>query len=384
MGIWCFIWLPPKWVMIVIGLLWLAWIVFAIRFTNVVFKKLKYLFEADPNKMNRVACGARYDQASLNKWEIYFGSAIILPIKIMIILVPFVVGTSIGKLLCLIFRINDKEFYRPQSGLYFTLHYWIIGTFSRFCFLGFGWFKMPTTTLRLRDFWAGYHPIQDVTRTPLIISNHVSYFDMWVLLHLQENPGFLAKSGVQKLPVVGMFAKMHHCIFFNRDDPVERDRITQMIKDRIQLVEEGRMKPLLIFPEGTTTNGTSLMKFKKGAFFSMKPFYIYGVVYSGDGSFSPCYNLINPLYSAFLFMSKFTNTVEYLRFDEPVDPLWILQKKGLDPKNEDNWEVVAEEVKKLMCFAFNMKSDNTSFQDKKKFDIEMQGLTEEEFKRRGQ
>lgn len=379
-----FIWVPPTWVLAIIGVLWVCWAIFAIRFTNKVFKKLKYLLEADPNKMSQITCGARYDQVSLNIWEIYFGSVVFLPIKVVFLLVPFLVGSLIGKIICLIFKINDKEFYRPQSEFYFKLHYTIIGFLSRWCFLSFGWFRAPTRTLCLRDFWAGYKPIQDVSRTPLIISNHVSYLDMWVLLHLRENPGFLAKSGIQKMPFVGMFAKMHHCIFINRDDPVERERITQMIKDRIELVEKGQMKPLLIFPEGTTTNGRSLMKFKKGAFFAMKPFYVYGVVYAGDGSFSPCYDLIHPLFSLFLYLSRFTNTVEYLRFDEPIDPLWILQQKGLDPKVEENWEVVAEETKKLMCFAFGMKSDNSSFQEKKKFDIDMQGLTEEEFRKRGQ
>lgn len=88
-----------------------------------------------------------------------------------------------------------------------------------------------------------------------------------------------------------------------------------MIAERIKLVEEGKMMPLLIFPEGTTTNGRALMKFKKGAFFSEKPFHVYSLMYSRHPSFIPCFNLINPAYSAFIFISKFVNQVEYYRFD---------------------------------------------------------------------
>jgi len=42
------------------------------------------------------------------------------------------------------------------------------------------------------------------------------------------------------------------------------------IKDRQELSEQGLAPPLHIFPEGCTTNGTKLIKFKKGAFDSLK------------------------------------------------------------------------------------------------------------------
>ena len=69
---------------------------------------------------------------------------------------------------------------------------------------------------------------------------------------------------------------------------------------------------------------------------------------------------------------------------EPIDPLYILQKHGVSPTADNAWEVVAEETKKLMCFAFGFDNDNTSFQDKKLFDKDMQNLTEEEFRKRGE
>ena len=49
------------------------------------------------------------------------------------------------------------------------------------------------------------------------------------------------------------------------------------------------MMPLIIFPEGTTTNGRALMKFKKGAFFTEKPFYVYSMMYCKQPAFIPCF-----------------------------------------------------------------------------------------------
>lgn len=365
-------------------LLWAAWGVFAVRLTNKIFKKLDYLYTYDPNVMAKVTCGARYDQAYLRKWEIYIGSVVLIPIRLIVALPIFLTGQIFCFIFMKVYNVTPDTYYVPRDKIYFTLHYYVIGTLSRIVFFICGMYYMPTRHFNLNDFWAGYKPIQDVSKPPVIVSNHVSYLDMWMLLHLWENPGFLAKQSIQKLPVVGNYSMIHHCIYLNRDEKAERDSITQKIVERCKMVEEGKMLPLLIFPEGTTTNGRALMKFKKGAFFTEKPFYVYSLMYSRDPSFIPCFNLINPAFSAFIFISKFVNQVEYYRFDQPIDPLWILQKHGKKPQQEDNWELIAEETKKLMCFAFGFHSDQSSFQEKKLYDIEIQKLSEEEFKKRGQ
>ena len=363
---------------------WLAWAVYAVRLTNTIFRKIRYLTDFEPNKMGRVLCGSRYDQAYLNKWEIYFGAVIILPVRTAAVLSLTAIGLIFSNIFCLVFGVRDATYYKPRSKLYFALHYYVIGFLSRCAHFCLGFYRMPTRLLSLKDYWADYKPQQDVSRAPLIISNHVSYLDMWTLLHVSEIPGFLAKSSIRHLPIVGHFAKIHHCIFFNRDDPVERERITNMIADRCKLVEEGKMRPLLIFPEGTTTNGSALMKFKKGVFSPLKPFFVYSMKYGNGRSFIPCFNLMHPGYSFFLFMCQLTNHIEYFKFSEPIDPLYILKKHGVSPTADNAWEVVAEETKKLMCFAFDFDNDNTSFQDKKLFDKEMQNLTEEEFRKRGE
>lgn len=85
-------------------------------------------------------------------------------------------------------------------------------------------------------------------------------------LLLRENPGFLSKAVVKNVPLIGFYAKMHQCIFFSRKDSEERENILEVLEERVKMAEKGKINPIIIFPEGTTSNGRGLLKFKKGPF----------------------------------------------------------------------------------------------------------------------
>ena len=81
----------------------------------------------------------------------------------------------------------------------------------------------------IRDFWPDYEPVTDFKCPGIVIANHTSYTDMWMLLMMEEMPSFLSKFSVQNLPIVGMYAKMQQCIFFKRG---QKGDIKQMIRER--------------------------------------------------------------------------------------------------------------------------------------------------------
>ena len=178
------------------------------------------------------------------------------------------------------------------------------------------------------------------------------------------------------MPVVGFFAKMQQCIFFDRKNEEERKNVQNIINQRILDAEKGLYQPLLIFPEGTTTNGRAMMKFKRGAFELEKPFYVYSLYY--HSKFVPCLNMIKPAPSNFIMLSLLSNNITYMKFSEPIDPLWIIKKHGRKPGQEGNWEIIAKEVKELMCFAFGLENDDMTFMEKCKFDCASQGITMEQ------
>ena len=97
----------------------------------------------------------------------------------------------------------------------------------------------------------------------LIVSNHQSYFDIPVLLSVLKHPfGFVAKSSVHYIPVIGSWMRHIHCVSINRDDP--RGAMATLLDSCVKELGEGHA--VCIFPEGTRSGGGEIKPFKKGAF----------------------------------------------------------------------------------------------------------------------
>eukprot|EP00354_Favella_ehrenbergii_P004858 CAMPEP_0170467096 /NCGR_PEP_ID=MMETSP0123-20130129/10802_1 /TAXON_ID=182087 /ORGANISM="Favella ehrenbergii, Strain Fehren 1" /LENGTH=270 /DNA_ID=CAMNT_0010733375 /DNA_START=333 /DNA_END=1146 /DNA_ORIENTATION=+ len=104
---------------------------------------------------------------------------------------------------------------------------------------------------------------------PKIISPHVSCFDIQVLLTLfGGNCSFVAGDFIKKVPILGSIAVKLGTVFVPRSG--KADALTNVLSSmtrRTQLIEEtGEFPTLIVFPEGTCTNNTTLTKFRRGAF----------------------------------------------------------------------------------------------------------------------
>jgi 1-acyl-sn-glycerol-3-phosphate acyltransferase len=100
---------------------------------------------------------------------------------------------------------------------------------------------------------------------PIIVSNHVSVGDVLYMVWALA-PAFLAKREALRIPYVGQAARALGCVFVDRSDPESRVKARAAIAERAA-GRGGRYEPpLLIFPEGTTTNGLSQLIWEKGAF----------------------------------------------------------------------------------------------------------------------
>ena len=105
----------------------------------------------------------------------------------------------------------------------------------------------------------------------LIISNHIGFFDVLLVLYLCQT-GFIAKISVKDYPFFGSVARGINCLFVNRENESARKKIMDDIYIRQKSYLEGNsLTPLAIFPEGTTTSNRHILKFKKGAFYHLLP-----------------------------------------------------------------------------------------------------------------
>jgi len=97
-------------------------------------------------------------------------------------------------------------------------------------------------------------------RRPLFVAaNHVSYLDIFVLGSLIPAV-FVSKQEVRRWPVVGFVAAMQHTIFIAR----RRSRADSEIRPIENALNNGHN--VVVFPEGTSTNGTSILPFKSALF----------------------------------------------------------------------------------------------------------------------
>jgi lysophosphatidylcholine acyltransferase/lyso-PAF acetyltransferase len=72
------------------------------------------------------------------------------------------------------------------------------------------------------------------------------------------------------MPIVGKIAKCQQVIFIKREGSVKANMV-ELISNRIQkTIDIHGFRQLVIFPEGTTTNGRYLITFKRGAFVAGK------------------------------------------------------------------------------------------------------------------
>ena len=93
----------------------------------------------------------------------------------------------------------------------------------------------------------------------LLISNHASYLDIIILGSLFKT-SFIAKKEISKWPLFGILAKLQNTIFIDR-------RVSSLKNQENQIIKHlNEKKNLVIFPEGTSSDGNRVLPFKSSLF----------------------------------------------------------------------------------------------------------------------
>ena len=89
----------------------------------------------------------------------------------------------------------------------------------------------------------------------LIVSNHLSYLDI-LALSAAVPCVFVSKAEVERWPIFGRYARWAGSVFVRRHDRTDAARANISVAESL---ENG--VPVLLFPEGTTTDGRSVLRF---------------------------------------------------------------------------------------------------------------------------
>lgn len=102
----------------------------------------------------------------------------------------------------------------------------------------------------------------DPRRTYVVMSNHQSLFDVWVLIaYLPLQLRWVIKEGIRRMPVFGYALERMGHIYVDRD---RGSSVVQSIEKAARRVREGAS--VVFFPEGTRSEDGELLKFRKGGF----------------------------------------------------------------------------------------------------------------------
>jgi 1-acyl-sn-glycerol-3-phosphate acyltransferase len=90
----------------------------------------------------------------------------------------------------------------------------------------------------------------------LLVCNHLSYLDILVL-GATTPCIFISKCEVRRWPVFGWFASLAGTLFLRRDN---RSDVARMIREMRRTLDTGAL--VVLFPEGTTSDGREVLPFK--------------------------------------------------------------------------------------------------------------------------
>jgi 1-acyl-sn-glycerol-3-phosphate acyltransferase len=120
-----------------------------------------------------------------------------------------------------------------------------------------GWSRKLLRILHVSLTVRGHLPVVGPT---LIVSNHVSWLDIWVI-NAVVGVRFVAKSDIRRWPVIGFLVKGAGTIFVEREKRHDTARTNRAIVQALTCGDH-----VAIFPEGTTTDGTEVKLFHASLF----------------------------------------------------------------------------------------------------------------------
>jgi 1-acyl-sn-glycerol-3-phosphate acyltransferase len=107
---------------------------------------------------------------------------------------------------------------------------------------------------------SGFRPANP--RLPyVVVSNHESYADIFLLSHLPWEMKWLSKDTIFRIPLMGWMMRMALDVPVRRGDATSGRDALELCRDRLT-----KKVSVMIFPEGTRSRGAELLPFKDGAF----------------------------------------------------------------------------------------------------------------------
>jgi len=155
----------------------------------------------------------------------------------------------------------------------------------------------------------------------LLVANHISWLDILVI-HAARYCRFVSKSDIRDWPMLGLLATGSGTLYIERS---RRKDALRMVLDMAQAMQGGDV--LAVFPEGTTSDGLSLLPFHanliESAIAAQAPVQPLALRFvdarSGEPTLAPCYIGDDTLIASVWRTLKAPPIVAVVHFGQPQE-----------------------------------------------------------------
>ena len=121
-----------------------------------------------------------------------------------------------------------------------------------------------------------------------------------------------------------------------------------------------------MFPEGTTTNGKYILKFKRGAFYALLPVKPQIILVDDDLNYSIAVGVSSTGYNYLRSLCYFGARLRLVELPviKPTEFMW----NNYSDLGKEKWEIFAEVTRKIMCEISGLQPSNKNYRDSKKYE----------------
>ena len=240
--------------------------ILAIEFLAI--RKMKRIIQVDENRDSKFKAFRRLDVQWLNRPWLFLTCHLCI-IKIFVAFFSLCICGITSQIMVIGLKKEDSI-----TGIrYFVMRSanWITSTIVLFAGCSNVWISKKRSNICYKKYLGpDWKPDFNPRHAGCVVANHSGQLDI-ASNCLQQIASFVAKEEAAKVPFVGLTIAASQCLLLNRTSRESKNLIQEQITQRIKLGEEtGDYDPIVIFPEGGTTNGRYLINFKRGAFYGLR------------------------------------------------------------------------------------------------------------------
>jgi len=181
--------------------------------------------------------------------QIAFMSVTVLPVRLVLLLLVGLITYIIACIASLGLEENQRK---PVGGIR-RLIIWFLQKLGRLLLFFMGIVNVEVIG----------KPSNTQEAPILAVAPHSSIYDMIMFFIHKPVPSCLSRAENSSFPVAGPLGRLNQVVYVSRSD---RNSRRQAVDEITKRARNGNWPQIIIFPEGTMTNTSSLIKFKHGAF----------------------------------------------------------------------------------------------------------------------